>query len=147
MTSTRAFDLNHQSLPDYVAGGLQLQIWDYECDLDHRRFPNSGVLNQADEVVRWTQMMELDDGLLKFEVIGGSSSTWGGFGGQGYLRTSTQTNLSNLNAYTPDVTTKQSGAGYAANRVKLLVLKRVRLITSEGEVFEDTTARVVHQKD
>jgi len=140
-----AFDLNHQSLPEYVAGGLQLQVWMDEIPLISRKFPNGAVMAQPGEIVGWTQSMELDDGVLVFEVTDGSSSTWGSFGGQGYLKIYMYTSLTNLNGYSPTVSVNNSGIGYAANRVQLLVLRRVRLITSTGEVLEDTTARVVHQ--
>ena len=56
------------------------------------------------------------------------------------------TTLENLNSYHPTVSVGNSGISYAANRVQSLVLKRVRVTTSEGEVLEDSTARPVHQQ-
>jgi len=82
--------------------------------------------------------------VLQFEIINGSSATWGNFGGQGYLRANVATNLADLNQYTPQLSVDNSGVGYAANRVHSLVLKKVRLVTATGQVFEDATARVVH---
>src|SRR3989337_1098241 len=35
-----AFELNNQSLPSFVPGGLQLQIWSGEMPLSQRKFPN-----------------------------------------------------------------------------------------------------------
>jgi len=121
-------------------------VWMDEIPLISRKFPNGAVMAQPGEIVGWTQSMELDDGVLVFEVTDGSSSTWGSFGGQGYLKIYMYTSLTNLNGYSPTVSVNNSGIGYAANRVQLLVLRRVRLITSTGEVLEDTTARVVHQQ-
>jgi hypothetical protein len=139
-----ALELNQQSLPTFAPGGVQLQIWEGEVPLSDRRFPNGAVLAQPGETVHWTQSMQLSEGNLTFEVINGSSTTWGPFGGQGYLKASVATTLSSLNGYSPAVSVENSRVGYAANRVQSLVLKRVRYYTSTGQQIEDTTPRVVH---
>ena len=141
------FELNQQSLPTFTAGGLQLQVWEGEAPVSNRGFPNDAVLAQPGETVRWTQGMELDDGSLGFEITNGSSTTWGNFGGQGYLKASVNTTLTSLDAYDPAVSVENSGVNYAANRVQSLVLKRVRVYTSAGEQVEDTTARIVYSQE
>jgi hypothetical protein len=88
--------------------------------------------------------MELADGELTFRVINGASTTWGAFGGEGYLKAVVPVSLTDLNAYHPAVSTGNSGVSYAANLVRSLVLKKVRLIDSNGQVLQDATARVVH---
>jgi hypothetical protein len=142
-----AFELNQQSLPAFDAGGLQLQVWNGEVPVSYRGFPNNSVMEQPSETVRWTQAMEVDNGTLTFEIVNGSSTTWGNFGGQGYLKVSISTTLTSLPAYRPSVSVNNSGVGYAANRVESLVLKRIRVHTSTGEVFEDTTERIVHGQE
>ena len=139
-----AFVLNHQSLPVFEDGGLQLQIWDGEVPMSDRKFPDGNVMSQTGETVIWTQSMELDNGILSFEIRSGNSTTWGSFGGQGYLKSSVPSPLESLNSYDPAVSAENSGVGYAGNRVDSLVLKKVRLYTSDGAVLEDTTPRVVH---
>ncbi len=57
------------------------------------------------------------------------------------------TTLGDLNGYTPTVSVENSGIAYAANRVQSLVLKRVRLFVSTGEVLEDTAPRTVHSQN
>ena len=141
-----ALTVNHQSLPDYLPGGLQLQVWDDELPQLSRKFPNCAVMALAGETVYWTQSMELGSGVLTFETIGGSSATWGNFGGQGYLKTSVNTTIPNLNGYNPTVSVENSGISYAANRVQSLVLRRVRLFTSTGEMQEVNVDRAVHQQ-
>ena len=138
------FELNHQSQPEFVAGGLQLQVWNDEQPLSSRKFPNPEVLDTDNEVVRWTQSLTLDAGTLTFEITDGTSTTWGNFGSQGYLRASLTTNLENLNGYDPEISVQNSGIAYAGNRVTTFVLKRVRATLATGEVIEDTTQRVVH---
>jgi len=139
-----AFELNHQTQPDFVAGGLQLQIWNNEQPLSSRKFPSAAVLSADNEAVHWTQSLRLVDGILTFEIINGTSTTWGNFGGQGYLKASLTTDIENLNGYDPEVSVQNSGVAYAGNRVARLVLKRVRATLANGEVIEDTTERVVH---
>jgi hypothetical protein len=52
--------------------------------------------------------------------------------------------LLNLDTYSPDVSVANSGIGFAANRVQSLKLKQVRVTTSSGTVYIDTTQRVAH---
>jgi len=96
--------------------------------------------------VSWTQKMRLADSTLVFEVTNGESQTWGQFGGGGSLRLSLATTLANLNQYDPHVSIGNSRIGYATNRVQSLVLKRLRVYLSNGEVVEDDTLRVVYRK-
>lgn len=142
-----AFELNHQSQPEFTAGGLQLQVWNDEQPLGSRKFPNPGVLATDAEVVRWTQSLSLEGGVLTFAITDGTSTTWGNFGGQGYLTADLSTDLTSLNGYDPEISVRNSGVAYAGNRVMSLVLKRVRATLSTGEVLEDTTERVVHSHD
>ncbi len=138
------FELNHQSLPHFQSGGLQLQVWDGDIPRNTHKFPKADAMSQPQEVVRWTQCMEVGGGSLLFEIRNGTSSTWGAFGGQGYLKATVGTGLVNLNGYSPEVSAKHSGIGYAANRVESLVLKRVRITTDKGQTLEYTTPLVVH---
>ena len=145
LTSAHAvFELNGQSLTTFVPGGLQLQLWDGEAPLIERRFPNANRLVHTGEIVRWTQSVELDGGTVSFEITDGSSTTWGSFGGQGYLKGSVDTSLTDLNHYSPEVSVVNSGVSYAGNRVNSLVLKTLRVYLSTGEMYEDAVPRVVH---
>lgn len=139
-----AFELNHQSQPEFTAGGLQLQVWNGEHSLSSRKYPVPGVLSADNEAVHWTQSLSLEDGTLTFEITNGTSTTWGNFGGQGYLKASLTTDLQSLNAYDPAISVQNSGVAYAGNRVTRLVLKCVRATLATGEVLEDTEERVVN---
>lgn len=141
------FTLNHRSHPSFTAGGLQLQVWDGKSVVSSKKHPNQSLLATSGETIGWTMKMSLQNGNLIFDVDDGVSSTWGNFGTQGYLWDSVSSNLANLNAYDPAVTVANSGVGFAGNRVQSLVLKKVRLVLSSGEVLEDNTPRVVHSQD
>lgn len=137
------FEINHQSVPNFVAGGMQLQTWWGEFPTGTHKFPNPAVMSTDNETVEWTQSMEIDSGNLEFEITGGTSTTWGNFGGQGYLKTTVPTYLDDLNAYSTNVSVDNSGVVFAANVVGTLVLKRVRTYTANGQMQEDANPRVV----
>ena len=139
-----AFELNQCSLPAFQPGGMQLQVWQWESPQVEKTGPAAGLLASPGETIRWTQNMHVNDGVLVFEVTGGSSTTWGDFGGSGSLKVVAPMHLYSLDYYSPDASVAKSGVGYAANRVERLVLKRVRYFSSTGEQWEDNTERVVH---
>jgi hypothetical protein len=139
-----AFVVNNHDVPTFVAGGLELQAWNDTALVGSQRFPNQAVLTTVGETIRWTQVMRLSEGKLIFEVVGGTSTTWGDFGGEGTLKVMVDTTLTDLNGYSPDISVEHSGVSYAANRVQSLVLKRVRVYTDAGLLTEDTNPRVVH---
>jgi hypothetical protein len=136
-----AFELNQQSLPEFNAGGMQLQVWSGETTLVEKHAADGVLLEQEGETIDWTQSMELCDGVLAFEITNGASDTWGAFGG---LRATVNTTLADLNGYDPAVSVRNSGAGFASNRVGSLVIKRTRFITAGGQIIEDDTQRTVY---
>lgn len=143
-----SLELNHHTVPEFAAGGMQFEVWQGKLALRERKFPIQAVMSTPGEVVSWTQSMSIQGCGLTFEVKNGTSSTWGSFGGQGYLKPyPVQTSLSDLNGYSPELSVANSGVSYAANRVQSLVLKRVRVTFSTGETVEDATPRVVHSLD
>eukprot|EP00913_Durusdinium_trenchii_P008366 g7859.t1 len=128
------FELNHRSLPDYSAGGMQLQAWLGEFNLDHRAGPDHEVLSTVEETVKFTMRMKVDNGCLHFEVVNGTSETWGNFGGQGYLKTSVATGITHLGNYNKTTSTKHSKIGFAKHRVKCLKRTAIRYYSATGLV-------------
>ena len=138
------FELNHQSLPSYQQGGMQLQAWSGEELLGFKDNARTDLLGQQGEVVTWTQEMSVANGNpLRFRILDGQSSTWGEFAPEGSLYLNTGIALDNLNGYSPNFSVGRSGVSFGANRVQSLILKRVRLYSSEGLIAEDETARPV----
>lgn len=142
-----AFDINHRTQPGYAPGGMQIQVWDSEYLVSHQDSPETALLQHAGETVRWTQRMQILEGKLVFEIVNGTSTTWGTFGGQGYLKLSVDTSLTHLCGYRPSVTIANSGVGYAANRVSQLVLKEIRVYTANGLVGTWTEPVVLHRHE
>lgn len=138
------FELNHSTRPSYSGGGMQLQGWVGNSTFDHRNFPNGNRLSTDNEAIRYTMSMKVDGGQLQFEVLNGSSTTWGSFGGQGYLKTSISSWRNDLSLYSPLTSTKQSRVGFASHRVKEFVRTEVRYYSANGLVSTDETDVVVH---
>lgn len=132
------FTLNHHSYPEWAAGGLQVQRWSADEVAAFKSAPDEGTLHHANEKVSWVQRLSLSNGLLSFEVTGGTSQSWGSFGEEGELRLVNETSLQNLNRYRPAVSLGESGVAFAGNRVKSLVLTKLRWIDSEGNAYELT---------
>jgi hypothetical protein len=137
-----AFDFNHESQPGFVAGGMQLQVWNGETPVALRRSREGENLGTNNETITWTQAMKVENGTLSFWLKNGSSSSWGNFGGWNDTSVSVATSLTSLHTYSPLVSVEGSGVGYAGNRVTSLRLLRVRYTTSTGDVVEDSTVRV-----
>ena len=129
--------LNHANAPDYVAGGVQIQAWDGGDLLGYDDDDEVGSLSSTDEVVTWVQKMWLDSGALKFKVINGQSETWGQFGNED-MELSVASSLTRLNGYLPAISLTESQVNYAENRVFSLTLTKLRWMTSDGVVHEQS---------
>ena len=115
------FAINHRALPDFSGGGLQLQLWRNDTAESYTNFHNDAMLNyrEAQETVSWTQAVKSNDGVLTFEILNGSSQTWGQFGGGDDLRISVPTSLTDLNGYSPAVS-----AGIRASAMRRIACNR-----------------------
>jgi len=142
-----ALDLNHHSQFDFSSGGLQLQLWANNQPLQTANSNANGRLNQHNETITWTQRMSVDSGNLTFSIVNGHSATWGSFGGAGELSITAGTTLADLSGYNPEVSERNSGIGFASNRVQSLTLKKVRRITASGVINEDSTPHDVFQRN
>jgi hypothetical protein len=132
---------NYRELPEFVSGGLQVQGWLDEEDVDIREAAD-GSLSQDAETVTWTQRMETNGSLVKFRVVQGQSPTWGAFGGQSTEVVVAEA-MPNLNQYSPQASKSNSGVSYGSNRVSLLVIQEVRRYSVDGLVSRDTQPVVV----
>jgi hypothetical protein len=131
------FTLNHSTVPDYAAGGVQVQVWDGEELLDSESAHDGVTLEHNDETITWVQRTSIQDGQLSFQVLNGQSQSWGTFGGDS-LSVSVPTSLNRLNGYRPAISLSESQVGYAENRVVSLVLTKIVWVTEDGEVPEQS---------
>jgi hypothetical protein len=138
------FDVNLRNFPSYEAGGVQLQLWNGDSAVNSVR-ANSGVaLRAAGETVTWTQQMSIQDHKLTIAVTNGQSQTWGSFGDGTSISLMKETDLDNLNGYSPALTIANSGIGFGANRVASLSLVAIRLYSGPTLVAQVTTPQVVY---
>src|SRR5688500_7769802 len=80
-----ALELNQQTHPQYIPGGVQLHTWDGECILQSENFPSEAVLSTQGETIQWTQRMAIVGDEIVFDTDDGVSETWGNFGANGHL--------------------------------------------------------------
>jgi len=129
------FTLNHQSDPEWIPGGLQVQQWCGENIVDSKE-SDAGTLSHENEVVRWVQRTELHGSVLTFEILAGESESWGSFGDTGQLKFTIASSLTSLNGYRPAISLGESGVSYAGNRVRTLVLTKIRWFDADGNAYE-----------
>jgi hypothetical protein len=136
-------EVNHQSMPYWAPGGLTIHQWSGESLVQSMNRSNRAVMQTPDETVTWTQVLDVQGGTLTFQVKNGSSTTWGDFGRSNHFKLQTSSSPSNLNAYTPGVSSARSGVAFASNRVKSLKILSIRGTLSDGTTATDNTIRVV----
>jgi len=138
-------EINHRSLPYWTPGGITLHQWAGEWRIQSLDRADRSVMNTSNETVTWTQILDVQGGVLTFQVKNGSSTTWGPFGYSGHLKLMTGWGVNNINSYTPNVSVARSGVAYAGNRVQLLKITEIRATLSDGSTFTDDTGWTVHQ--
>jgi hypothetical protein len=140
------FDMNCATQPGFVSGGVQLQLWKGNSIIQTCSNANWSSLHYVGEEIRFTSAMSVQNGNLVFEILNGSSESWGVFG-TGELRLQTPTWRNNLNFYSADFTTENSRIGFASHRVHRLILERIRYYSASGLTSTDNVPRVLHQYD
>lgn len=138
------FCLNYHEVPDFVPGGMEIQLWGDQEVLDVDAL-DSYELSQAQETVKWTQSLKVDSGGLTIRVKNGESDSFGNFGGESF-QVSHSTSLSNLDEYSVDDSVNNSGISLGANRVRVLKIVEVRRYKSDGSVVTDSAEHVVYQQ-
>jgi hypothetical protein len=139
--SFMSFSLNYRDDP-FSPGGLEIRAWSGKTamasDPERRE-----LLRTAGETILWTQQMALANGTLTYDVIAGSSVTWGSFGVNGELSVAVPSSEPSLDAYSPDLSVQCSGATWQSNRVTSMQLVRIRYYRGGTLVATDSTPRTV----
>lgn len=135
-------EINNVTLPDYYGGGLQLQSWVSNVNVSSVNHSSLSSLAIPDEEIKFTMRMSIYAGRVRVRVTNGQSQTWGTFGGRG-MSLGLESELTNLNGYSPSRSVQFSRVGYAPNRVKLLQLKEVRYYSGTTLVKTDSEAKTV----
>ncbi|HUY91282.1 MAG TPA: hypothetical protein VMV10_21265 [Pirellulales bacterium] len=142
-----ALDVNFHSQPDYAAGGVQIHVWSPDTPMLVANSDATATLQTSSETITWTTRMSVASNALTFQIVNGSSSTWGDFTDNGSLQLTVGALLANLDGYSPSVSIANSGIPYASNRVTSLTLKAIRYYSSSGQLLgQTTTPQVVYPK-
>ena len=135
---------NYRDQTEFAPGGMQLIAWLGDWCVGRRNY-REDALSTAAETVTWTQAIDTDGSVLTFEIVNGSSQTWGDFGGA-ETRIAGQVDIANLNGYSTDFSVSNSWISYGANRVNLLWIKEDRRYDAAGNLLSrDQTPRVVFE--
>lgn len=139
------FMLNVRDNPNpYSAGGLMFQIWDYSDSLvaSSTSTTDTAQLNTANETITWTQRLyfNANKGQLTYEILNGSSTTWGTFGSSNGLspviyKTSISSSQ-NLSLYSPSVSVAKSRVAWQPNNVTSMTLVQVRQYDAKGTLIQ-----------
>jgi hypothetical protein len=135
------FHLNSCDIPRFAQGGLQLQVWKGSDTLAVQTSPNGAIMSTSNELVTWTQYIRKDGTVLKFGVKDASSTTWGDFSG---MEVTIPNGTPDLNDYSSEYSTQNSGVTFGANRVTSMVLVRTRKQLANGTVLTDNTPHVIY---
>lgn len=135
-------DLNHTLRNGEIGGGFQTKALNGESIVESKLHEDSSNLHHESEVIRWTQVMSINDRSLYFSIKNGTSQSWGAFGGTN-MTVNLSSSLGNLNQYSHQSSLSWSGVGYASNRVGHLKLLRVRKIDSNGQVVEQSVGTAI----
>lgn len=136
---------NYREMPDYLAGGFQLQGWYGGNFLNHCSLENDAC-STTGETIKWTQRLSTDGQQLRVTVFNGSSTTWGTFGGSNLIV--------NINAavpylcfYSTNTSVQNSSVTYGGNRVIVLKINEVRRYNAAGELLStDDDEKVVYEQ-
>lgn len=140
------FDLNCATQPGFSSGGVQIQLWQDDAIIQTASNTDWSSMHMVDEEIRYTSAMSVSNGNVVFEILNGSSESWGTFG-NGELKLQAPTWRDHLNGYDPNFTTYNSRIGFASHRVRRFILERVRYFTADGLQSTQDTPRVLHQYD
>ena len=128
--------INHATYPEYRAGGVQLQVWKNEQLMGRSTFAHNRQLATANEIIRFTLVMAMGSGKLKFQVTSGTSSTFGEFGGGNWIEA--PTSLTSLASYSPAASIYRSALSVGRNRLSKYQINQVRVSTESGETIDKT---------
>ena len=126
--------MNYAAEDGYSSGGFRVGAFYREQPMDEQRSQVSETLAWDNDRLRWTSAMAIFDGKLMYALKNGYGYQWGTFGGPEYLVQMDDQDMLTLNNYTPQKSLESVDIGFGSNRVSSILLKRVRLIYTDGSV-------------
>lgn len=140
------FEVNFASSPEPENGGLQVHAYVGENSYDFKNPPTDRSLERVHEVIRWTQVMKLENDSLVFSIEDFRSRSLGNFNDDSMLEVALPSGLTDLSSYSHSYSADQAGIPYARNRVNSMMLKRVRYYDGNTLVNENAVdVEIVHE--
>jgi hypothetical protein len=133
---------NYRETPGFTPGGVQLQSYQGEQQIQRRSVEYRKLSNTA-ETITWTQALSTNGSVVTFEITNGLSTTWGTFGRD--MRLDENANLTDLSSYNPQVSEENTRVTFGSNRVDAMLITQIRWYGPNGLIGVDSTPRVVYQ--
>lgn len=134
-----ALDLNYREYPSFSPGGLQAQVWSDDKLGQYATGTATDQFATANETITWSQRMSVAGGTMTYQLLSGSSTTWGTFGGD--VQVTFATSLATLSGYSSATSVANSGVSWQVNNVQELTLVAVRYYSGSTLLSTDSTAR------
>lgn len=138
--TTFVFNINYRDRP-FTPGGLQVRCFFGSLEITCPDSQRRASCQTNNELITWTQRLQVNGGTLQYNVLGGTSTTWGAFGQGDNLDISVSTTSPNLNSYQPSISVQGSGVSWQSNRVQRMTLKQVRYYSGGQLVTTINTPR------
>ena len=134
---------NFRTWPSYVAGGIQLQVWD-NGEMINAATVNLAELNVNGDTITWTHVYRVQGTDVDMRIVGVNSQTWGN-----NINTTSvskaNANVANFNQYDPQKSCGESGISLGANRVNWFGMTAVTVYDERGRrMASDSTLRPVY---
>lgn len=136
--------VNHRDQPTFNEGGLQVQVRRGSGLIGAAQSNRTATLSRTNDSLKYTVAMQLTETGIRFELLNGTSRTWGRFA-QSPVAVTVTDGESTLEDYTPEFSTENTCVNLGAHRVELLYLNTIRRTFDNGDVVTDTTDRVLHR--
>jgi hypothetical protein len=143
-------ELNHTSLPAYSAGGMQLQIWNYDKELTWSDPYSPGSrCRTTDEEISFMLDAELVQDTssptgrsVEFTVREFRSSTWGEHDSLPSYRIPTK--LQSFDGFSPAECVCESGVNVGGTEVEYMKIDSIKYRFASGETRDDSTDYCAH---
>jgi hypothetical protein len=132
------FEINHSSLPSVESGGLQVQTYVNNEPYSYQLSPTERTLERTREVLRWLQSMTVTEGAVEFKVDWFNSASIGRFRDEPLMSATLPASVTDLSSYSPTFSVTNSGVPYAKNRVRYLILRKIRYYSGD-ELVQETS--------
>lgn len=142
---TGMFLINYHDTPKYVAGGVQIQMWNHNTHVAKADHPAS-ALTTRDEVIPFTVYMDRSTGNLRYGVCKGYCIAWGDLGADpDAIRVEVPDSTTSFPDYDSAFSVRNAEIVCGATRVKSLRLLEVRKYYSAKKLYEaDSTIHQVY---